>query len=232
MKTKNKGIVTVLGVLASSLFFIVAPTTANAGECSAADPCLTYAVLDSSNVVINIIICQPSVCGSGTFGNNRVVPQVAATPEGQNQSGYYNPVGSGREVTHSNGTFTMNNSVVTTVTDVVVSTTVDVVTNTTNTETSTVTVSRSAGNSSTFSYEDTIGKTPGDISFNSLPLSDNVSAIVSASEVTATYTKTESTTFPERKTAQEVSSILIERNLTLLQSKINRLLTLLEGWTK
>jgi hypothetical protein len=225
MKTKNKVIATVLGVLASSLFFIVAPTTANAGECSAADPCLTYAVLDNAGVVINVIVCQPSFCGSGKLSDgSTVVPQVAANSQGQNQGSIFNPIGSGKEVVHSNGTFTINNEVV--------ANKVDVVTNTTNTETSTVAVSLSSGNASTFSYENTIGKTVGEIEFTTLPLKDNVSATVSATEVTATSTKTESTILEGRKTAEEVSSILIQRNLTLLQSRITRLLMLLDGWVK
>jgi hypothetical protein len=224
MIKNNKIISTVLSLFASSLFFIAVPTTASAGECSASDPCLTYAMLNDSGVVINIIVCQPSVCGSGTWDGKKVVPQVAATPEGQNQGGYYNPEGSGREVTHSNGTFTMNNNVPTT--------NVDIVTNVTNTETSTVTVSQSAGNASTFSYEDTVGKSLSEISFNTLPLPNNTSATVSASEITAVSTITESTTFETRKTEQEISSILLQRNLTLLQSKINRLLLLLDNWVK
>jgi len=226
MKTKNKVILTVLGVLTSSLFFIVAPTTANAGDCSAADPCLTYAVLDDAGVVKNIIVCQPSFCGSGKLPDGTtVVPQVAANSEGQNQGGIFNSAGTpGKDVVHSNGTFTINNEVVVNK--------VDVVTNTANTETSTVSVSVSEGNQTTFSYDDTVGKTVGEIEFTTLPLKDNVSATVSASEVTATYTKTELTKFEERKTAQEVSSILAQRNLTLLQSKIIRLLILLDGWVK
>lgn len=225
MKTKNKVILTVLGVLTSSLFFIVAPTTANAGDCSASDPCLTYAVLDNSGVVINVIVCQPSFCGSGKLSDgSTVVPQVAANSQGQNQGSIFNPIGSGKEVVHSNGTFTINNEVV--------ANKVDVVTNTANTETSTVAVSLSSGNTSTFSYENTIGKTVGEIEFTTLPLKDNVSATVSATEVTATFTKTESTIFEGRKTAEEVSSILTQRNLTLLQSRINRLLMLLDGWVK
>jgi hypothetical protein len=224
MKIKNKVIGTILGVIASSVVFISASESANAGECSASDPCLTYAMLDDSGVVINIIVCQPSVCGSGIWDNRKVVPQVAATPEGQNQGGYYNPAGSGREVTHSNGTFTINNNAPIT--------TVDVVTNTTNTETSTVAVSKSAGNASTFSYEDTIGKSTSEISFNTLPLPNNTSATVSATDITVNSTITESTTFETRKTEQEISSILLQKNLTLLQSKINRLLLLLDSWIK
>ena len=226
MKRKNKVILTVLGVLSSSLFFIVAPTSANAGECSAADPCLTYAVLDNAGVVTNIIVCQPSFCGSGRLSDGTtVVPQVAASSTGQNQGGIYNHSGTpGKDVVYSNGTFTINNEVV--------ANKVDVVTNTINTETSTVSVSIAEGNKSTFSYENTIGKSIGEIEFTTLPLEDNVSATVSATEVTNTSTKTELTTFEGRKTAQEVSSILAQRSLTLLQSKITRLLMLLDGWVK
>ena len=160
MKLKTK-FATIILAISSALF--ISTSTASAGECSASDPCLTYAMLDSSGVVINIIVCQPSVCGGGTWDGKRVVPQVAATPEGQNQGGYYNPAGSGREVVHSNGTFTLNNNVAATTVDVVVNTTLDAITNTTSTETSTVTVSKSAGNASTFSYEDTVGKSPSEI---------------------------------------------------------------------
>ena len=230
MKLKNKVIGTIFGVIASSFVFISVPELANAGDCSVADPCLTYAVLDNAGSVTNIIICQPSVCGRGTFSGQKVVPQVAATPEGQNQGGYYNPAGSGREVTHSNGTFTINNGVVATTVDVVVNTTVDAITNTTSTETSTVTVSKSAGNASTFSYEDTVGKSPSEISFTTVPLANNTSATVSATDVTSNSTRTESTILGERKTALEVSSILAQRNLILLQSKIDRLLVLLGSW--
>jgi len=230
MKLKNKVIGTILGVIASLIVFISVSESANAGECSVSNPCLTYAVLNSAGTVTNIIVCQPSVCGGGTFNGKTVVPQVAATPEGQNQGGYYNPVGSGREVTHSNGTFTLNNNVVTTTVDVVVNTTVDAITNTTSTETSTVVVSVSAGNASTFSYEDTIGKSTSEISFNTLSLPNNTSATVSATDVSSNATLTESMTFQERKTTEEISSILIQQNLNLLQSKINRLLILLSSW--
>jgi hypothetical protein len=88
MKTKNKIILTVLGVLASSLFFIGAPTTANAGDCSDLDPCGTWAVVENG-VVTNIIVCQPSVCGSGEFAGKRVVLQTPANPvTHQSQGGH------------------------------------------------------------------------------------------------------------------------------------------------
>ena len=225
MKLKNKVIGTIFSVIASSFVFISVPELANAGDCSVADPCLTYAVLDNAGIVKNIIVCQPSFCGSGKLPDGTtVVPQVAANSEGQNQGGIFNSAGTpGKDVVYQpNGTFTVNNEVVVNK--------VDVVTNTTNTETSTVTATISSGNASTFSYEDTIGKSLSEISFNTLPLANNTSATVSATDVTSNSTRTESTVFEERKTALEVSSILVQRNLSLLQSKIDRLLILLGSW--
>jgi negative regulator of replication initiation len=219
MKLKAKFVTFFIAI--SSAFFI-STSTASAGECSVADPCLTYAMLNDSGVVINIIVCQPSVCGSGTWDGKKVVPQVAATPEGQNQGGYYNPQGSGREVVHSNGTFTMNNNVPTT--------NVDVVTNTNNTETSTVVVSISAGNKTTFSYEDTVGKSPSEITFNTLPLENNTSATISATDTNTSSTITESVIFQERRTLEFVEGYLLENNYSLLHSKINRFSKYLIHW--
>jgi len=226
MKLKNKIFGTIFGVIASSFVFISVPVTANAGECSPADPCLTYAVLDNSGVVTNIIVCQPSFCGSGTLPDGtRVVPQVAANSEGQNQGGFYNHDNvPGKDVVYSEPTktFTINNQVV--------ATKAEVVTNTVNTETSTVSVSISEGNKNSFSYDDTVGKSFGEIELTELPLENNVSATVSASEVTSISTITESTTFEERKTAEEVDQALLQRNLNLLRSKLDRLLYLLDNW--
>jgi hypothetical protein len=81
MKLQNKVFGTIFGVIASSLVFISVPVSAQAGECTTADPCMTYAVVDSSNTVVNIIVCQPSVCGSGVWDGKKVVPQVAANPQ-------------------------------------------------------------------------------------------------------------------------------------------------------
>ena len=88
MKLKNKVFGTIFGVLASSLVFIAVPISAQAGECSAADPCQTWAVVEGG-VVTNIIVCQPSVCGSGRFDGKQVVLQTPANPEThQSQGGH------------------------------------------------------------------------------------------------------------------------------------------------
>ncbi len=90
MKLKNKVIGTILGVIASSFVFISVPETANAGDCTAEDPCQTWAMIDDGGRVTNIIVCQPSVCGSGIWDNQKVVLQVPANPvTNTSQPGHY-----------------------------------------------------------------------------------------------------------------------------------------------
>jgi len=124
--------------------------------------------------------------------------------------------------------------VVTPTPEPVVANRVDIFKDTINNESSTVFVSVSGGNQNVFSPEDTVGKSWSEIIFGStiFPTEDNTKATVGVIEVTANSRKTESTTFEGRKTAQEVSSILAQKNLTLLQSRINKLLMLLEDWVK
>ena len=63
---------------------------ADSGPCTAEDPCQTWAVVNESGLVTNIIVCQPSVCGSGEFAGSKVVLQVPADPvTHQSQGGYY-----------------------------------------------------------------------------------------------------------------------------------------------
>ena len=59
---------------------ITSSPQAIASECSAGDPCGTWAMLDSQGVITNVIVCQASVCGGGTWDGQRVVPQLAANP--------------------------------------------------------------------------------------------------------------------------------------------------------
>lgn len=89
MKLKNKVIGTIFGVIASSFVFISVPEVANASGCSAEDPCGTWAVIVNDRVV-NTIVCQPSVCGSGVFNGQKVVLQVPANPvTHQYQGGHF-----------------------------------------------------------------------------------------------------------------------------------------------
>jgi hypothetical protein len=66
-----------------------ASNNGGAGQCNASNPCGTWAVVDPTNTVTNVIVCQPSVCGSGNFANNTVVLQVPANDSGQPQGSVF-----------------------------------------------------------------------------------------------------------------------------------------------
>lgn len=90
---KNLSKVLLITTIFSSMFAIPAYAEAEA----------TYAVVDESGLVTNIIVCASSVCGSnGTWNGimpndnslagQRLILQVPANSvTGQNQGGYYNP---------------------------------------------------------------------------------------------------------------------------------------------
>jgi hypothetical protein len=75
----KKGIAIALNLVILSAVITSAPQ-AIASQCSSADPCGTWAMLDPQGVVTNIIVCQASVCGGGTWAGQTVVPQVAPNP--------------------------------------------------------------------------------------------------------------------------------------------------------
>jgi len=226
MKKVIVGIITVL-----SLTLIQSP--ANAEDS-------TYAVVNSSGVVTNVIVCSAAVCGpSGSWGgkmpNDTECPgcslalQIAAnTTTGEYQGAIFPSADSGKQLTYDSGTFTLSDAN-TYVSQGVVVESID-----SSTVTTSLTATVEGGNSLSFTYEDTVGKSWGEIisGLTVLPIQDNVRATVSATEVTTVSTKIEITAFEGRKTAEEVSSIFTQRNLTLLQSKITKLLTLLDDWVK
>ena len=221
MKIKSKVIGTIFGVIASSFVFISVPVVANAGECSASDPCQTYAVLDNANNVINVIVCQPSVCGSGTWGGYRVVLQVAANPQTNNPSGtaggHMTKPDENKVVTYSdNGTFTVKKDDVVTHTVAVP----EIQTQNTNNTTTTTTTSIQA------QFTDT---STGSVKIDASQTIDSTT-VTSSSTVNSTNTVEESVFFQSRKTAEEVSSVLEEQKLVLMLSKINKLLILLGSW--
>jgi hypothetical protein len=216
MKLKNKVISTIFGVIASSFVFISVPQSANAEQCSAANPCHTYAVLDNANRVINLIVCQTTVCGSGTFGGNRVILQVLGNPQTNDTtgtSGHITDPEKNKVVTYSdNGVFTVKKDEVV-IHAVAVPEIQTQNTNDTITTTTTSVQAQFSGNSAKVDATQIINsKTTLDSNINN------------------TNTVNETIVFEQRKTAIEVSSILVQQNLVLLQSKINKLLILLDGW--
>jgi hypothetical protein len=110
-KMKTKSIISLAVLVVTSAFFISVPPT-YAGDCSAEDPCGTWAVLDSSGTVVNVIVCQPSVCGQGDLGGQRVVQQQAANPVTHDNYGVHGyRSDENQTVTESSGVFTIENNV-------------------------------------------------------------------------------------------------------------------------
>ncbi|CAB4158086.1 hypothetical protein UFOVP694_154 [uncultured Caudovirales phage] len=179
-----------------SMFFI---SNANAGECSVEDPCQTYAVV-SGNTVTNIIVCQPSVCGSGFFAGQKVVPQVAADTDGQNRGGYW-----GLE---SNGVFTTQNSPS-------INTVVETINNTE------VTVTMEGAIQHTSTFADTVNK-PASEWFTPVLLPDNTKVTVSADK--------ESLEFNERVTKEEFDLTIWLSEFELLFKNINFFGVILSSW--
>lgn len=81
---------------------IVPVTSTTANPCLSSGHVCGWAVIDDNNNVTNVIVCDYSVCGSGSFANMRVVLQAKQLPSG-NVAGYnggtYNP---------ENNVFTVN----------------------------------------------------------------------------------------------------------------------------
>jgi len=97
-KVKMKRIVLVLSLIVSSFSFS-SPAAQADDQCTSANPCGTWAVVDSSGVVRNIIVCEERVCGAsgdwhGVMPNDtpwpgaRIVLQVPPNPvTNQSQGG-------------------------------------------------------------------------------------------------------------------------------------------------
>ena len=206
-----------------SMFSVINVSQANA-NCTAGDPCGTWAMLDSQGVVTNVIVCQASVCGGGTWAGQTVVPQVAPNPVTHDTYGTGSYIGNAENntsVVYSGGTFTIyENSVINK--------------NTTEnnndvTTTSEVSIPVSA---QSFTYQDTIGKSYGDVEMNPVVFNENIETIVKVTETNLINTISESAIFYERKTTEEVEGVFVNNNLNLLLSKIQTLISLLGSWVK
>ena len=177
----------------------------------------TYAVLDSSGNVTNIIVCG-SACASGEFGGNKVVPQVAADPvTGENRGGVWQGPNT---TTYSNdGVFTVNHIGPVTRTEIEL--------DDQNVETiSSVTVNSTA---QSFLYTDTL-------SYNidwSKVLKDDVPTISTGAKISVLKdNEFELLDFEKSKTKEEILESAAMKNLKLISSKIKTLLNLLGAWVK
>jgi len=219
---KIKSIIGSILLTVGAFTFVSAP--ANAGECSAEDPCHTYAMVNNAGVVTNIIVCQPSVCGSGTFAGVKVVPQVAANPvTHQSQGGYLANQGS-TPVIEDNGRFIITNDNPTV--------TSKVTENTTSTEV--VSTSFEPGVKQSFTFNDTVGQTDGRPVMKTEPIDNSIGATLSYSKTrnleSATATSGESITFDERQTEEYVELMLMLEELTKLFANWGWFKTSLFGW--
>jgi hypothetical protein len=145
---KKKNMFMIFSALIMSVVFI---NPSYAGECSVSDPCQTYAEVDSSGVVVNTLVCQPSVCEQmwgGVFppSGNRLVAQVAADNNGNNRGGILGNKDSGVQVKESQGTFTIHDNNETTTTVV-------------SAPNSTASITKSNSGTQSFNYNDTINPT-------------------------------------------------------------------------
>ena len=196
---------------------------------NATDGAGVWAVVDSAGTVTNVIVCTQAVCGGGTFGGERVVPQIAPNPITNNAEGQGSFIGNesaGIRVTESNGVFTVHENIRTYSSETEVTVNDQNKTITTISEVSVPVTSRS------FSYEDTIGKTYSEIKLNNESFDDNKPTNMLVTKKTSQSLSSESISILGRKTASELDIILVQNETNLLLSKINVLLRLLGSWVK
>ena len=219
---KIKSIIGSILLTVGALAFASAP--AYAGECSAADPCHTYAMVDDSGIVTNVIVCQPSVCGSGFFAGSRVVPQVAANPvTHQNQGGYLaNP--DSTPVRESNGVFTITNDAPTFDGTVIVN-------DTTSTHLTSI---LEPGVAKSFTFNSTVGTPDGRPKMTTENIDNSIGATLSVTELSNSETPTvlsqETAVFEERETEQLVQLTLELNNLQQILRNWNWFKMSLIGW--
>ena len=229
MKLKTK-FATIILAISSALF--ISTSTASAGECSASDPCLTYAMLDSSGVVINIIVCQPSVCGGGTWAGQTVGPQVAPNPVTHHADGIGSYIGNPDQTTqvkYSEGTFVITENTIVTKTDTEI-----------NDNSLTTTQVRIPISERTFTYEDTINKPYGQVEMITTKFNENVETVLEVTQATFPNIEEnilysviqESIGFNQRKTENEIIETINNNGLNLLLSKVQTLISLLGTWVK
>ena len=207
LRGKMKKNISILGLLATILL-------ASNVSYASADP--TYAVLDASGNVTNIIVCG-SACAGGTFAGQTVVPQVAAGPSGENRGGFWYGTGT-TTYDFNSGTFTMTDN----------RTVVNSISEEENEEIVTSSATINGGATTQFKYSDTIG----DNLFTRLGFAYGYKEETSASVSVNKNNITESLDFGNRQTGVQIQESVQNSGLQLLNSKIQTLISLLGGWVK
>jgi hypothetical protein len=179
-------------------------------QCTSANPCGTWAVVDSSGVVKNIIVCEERVCGSGTFAGMKVVLQVPPNPvTNQSQGGYLgtpsNPVTYDAQAqVFSQGNTSFPAPV--TRSEVVDTTTLSAIIN---------------SNAVTFG--------PNNFVNGQMQFAPKVDSTTGATISAIQGTTVERQTFTTPKTKLQIEQS-IQGRLTLIQRYLNRFYELLKGW--
>lgn len=218
----KKNILAFIILIAS--IFIFNSSQANASECNESNPCGTWAMLDPQGTVTNVIVCQVSVCGGGTWAGQTVVPQVApnsVTHDPTGQGSYIGNPDLGTEVVYSNGTFIINENTRIDNTFIEIQDDISI--------TSTVSIPVS---SRSFTYEDTIGKSWGQVEMTPVLFDENSLTVLSVKEENLINTIQETASFDKRKTFNEIEENFVDNGLNLLLSKITILIKLLGSWVK
>ena len=240
---KNRIILPLVFAILSAV--ITSAPQAIANQCSPSDPCGTWAMLDPQGTVTNIIVCQASVCGGGTWAGQTVVQQVAPNPvTHESQGGYWGTYDqSTKEFTvdrsgpNQTPASTQTNSETRTNTD-----TDGAVTSTTTIEATTPFVAK------TFKYEDTI-KDAAEYDEKGQPINGWDQRFLKDKElpanspatvkVTKAYIedelakfKSESLTLAQRMTEGELTDAAKTENKTLILENIVSVVRLLNTWIK
>lgn len=228
-----------------SVLSVINISQANA-NCTAENPCGTWAVIDNQGVVKNVIVCQASVCGGGTFAGMTVVPQVAPNPVTHGSQGSFigNP-SEGTEVRYDTPTQTFTIAQSSNSNDVITrsETEVNTIGNTTITTNSSVNIPVT---SKSFKYEDTVGVSYWDIPFSVGNVNDNKPTELIVRQETKTnilnqYNELEGqelvnayekATFYGQQDEITVIQKVVQDQMALINSKITTLLNLLRGWIK
>ena len=206
-----------------STFCVVNVYQANA-NCTSTDPCGTWAVVDTQGVVTNVIVCQASVCGSGTFGGETVVPQVAPNPTTNDPYGTGSYIGNSENntiVTYENGRFFIDEN------KTIIKNDIEIFQNKTTVSSVEIPVSLSS-----FTYEDTINKLWGQVDMQIEAFNETKPTTLTVTESIDNNIILESKKIYERKTTSEIETLFVDNNLNLLLSKINTLISLLGTWVK
>jgi hypothetical protein len=242
----KKKIAIALNLVILSAVITSAPQ-AIASQCSPSDPCGTWAMLDPQGTVTNIIVCQASVCGGGTWAGQTVVPQVAPNPvtnDTTGTGGYWGTYDSStkeftvdRNGPNQTPASTQTNSETRTETN-----SEGAVASTITIETTTPAVAK------TFKYEDTI-KNLSDFDKNGQPINGwdqrylkdkelpdnspaNIKVVKEYIEDEMAKIKSESMTLVNRMTESELTEAAKAENKTLIIENIMSVVRLLNSWMK